>query len=654
MASGTITLTAYGKLPSYLNGRIVWSSVSNGTAANTSTVTAQIQISRNSSVATSGTWKGSLNVGGITKQISYYASVGSSWVTIDTLTATVTHNADGSGSCYIYGVLNGPTGTTLEGTYVSGSATVTLDKIARYASIISATNFTDESNPTITYSNPAGNAVDELQACISLTGSLPDVPYREIPKTGTSYTFPLTTAERNTLRAAAPNSNTLNVKFFVRTLIGSNENFSYVDGKMNIVNAAPTISPSVVDTNSTTYNITGDDSILVAGHSTARVTINATAKKYATITSRKIEHGTQVLTADGTLSVTNNPIKITVTDSRGNSATHTAPNAIVPYFNPTCSIGNNMPTTDGTFSLVVSGLFFNGSIGKTSNYSITVQYRKKTAGGSYGNWITFGSIEKPAHSYTATATITGLDYQTSYTFQARVIDALNPSGVLSSEKIVIAQPVFDWGKSDFRFNVPVSIPSEMIPNRGVVTSESNLQTLLTSELRTMPLASKKTIAASFSFGSHGGGYYIIDLYKMAFDGYAYADASNYGNMWTRYTLNNNAWIPEEWVNPPMLSGVEYRTTERWKGKPVYKQLINAGALPAATSLGVSIPTSGTIENILSARGATTISNRVIPSSAIAGAMSVQLETYNYGVTVYTSHDWITGEEFWLLVEYTLR
>lgn len=453
MASGTITLTAYGKLPSYLNGRIVWSSVSNGTAANTSTVTAQLQISRNSSVATTGTWYGSLNVGGTTKQISHYASVGSSWVTIDTRTATVTHNADGSGSCYIYGVLNGPTQTTLEGTYVSGSATVTLDKITRYATISSATDFADTGSPTINYSNPAGTNVDSLQACISLDGSTAKIGYKDIPKTGTSYSFPLTESERNTLRAATPNSNTLKVYVLLKTVIGSASDVKSATATMSIVNANPTISPTVVDTNSTTTNITGNSSILVAGRSTARVTINATAKKYATITSRKIEHGTQVLTADGTLSVTNNPIKITVTDSRGNSATHTAPNTIVPYFNPTCSIGNNMPETDGTFSLVVSGLFYNGSIGKTSN-SITVQYRRKTASGSYGNWTNISSVTKSGNSYTATANFTGLDYQTVYTFQARVIDVLNTGGVTSVEKAVISQPVFDWGKDDFRFNVP--------------------------------------------------------------------------------------------------------------------------------------------------------------------------------------------------------
>jgi hypothetical protein len=39
-----------------------------------------------------------------------------------------------------------------------------------------------------------------------------------------------------------------------------------------------------------------------------------------------------------------------------------------------------------------------------------------------------------------------------------------------------------------------------------------------------------------------------------------------------------AW---EYVNPPMLEGVEYRTTERFNGKPVYARLINCGSLPNA-------------------------------------------------------------------------
>lgn len=35
----------------------------------------------------------------------------------------------------------------------------------------------------------------------------------------------------------------------------------------------------------------------------------------------------------------------------------------------------------------------------------------------------------------------------------------------------------------------------------------------------------------------------------------------------------------EWVNPPMAIGVEYRTIERYSGKPVYAQIVNFGTLP---------------------------------------------------------------------------
>ena len=36
---------------------------------------------------------------------------------------------------------------------------------------------------------------------------------------------------------------------------------------------------------------------------------------------------------------------------------------------------------------------------------------------------------------------------------------------------------------------------------------------------------------------------------------------------------NGVWGEWEWVNPPMNSSVEYRTTERLNGKPIYKKLI---------------------------------------------------------------------------------
>lgn len=37
----------------------------------------------------------------------------------------------------------------------------------------------------------------------------------------------------------------------------------------------------------------------------------------------------------------------------------------------------------------------------------------------------------------------------------------------------------------------------------------------------------------------------------------------------RYCGNNADWTEWEWENPPLMTNVEYRTTERFRGKPVY-------------------------------------------------------------------------------------
>lgn len=42
------------------------------------------------------------------------------------------------------------------------------------------------------------------------------------------------------------------------------------------------------------------------------------------------------------------------------------------------------------------------------------------------------------------------------------------------------------------------------------------------------------------------------------------------------------WQPWEWVNPPMSTGVEYRTTERWNGKAVYTKMFDCGNVPNAS------------------------------------------------------------------------
>lgn len=42
----------------------------------------------------------------------------------------------------------------------------------------------------------------------------------------------------------------------------------------------------------------------------------------------------------------------------------------------------------------------------------------------------------------------------------------------------------------------------------------------------------------------------------------------------------------EWINPPLIIGTEYRTTERWDNKVVYTKLVSIGAIADASSIDI--------------------------------------------------------------------
>lgn len=68
-----------------------------------------------------------------------------------------------------------------------------------------------------------------------------------------------------------------------------------------------------------------------------------------------------------------------------------------------------------------------------------------------------------------------------------------------------------------------------------------------------------------------------------------------------YVLNGST---VEWVNPPMQLGVEYRTTERYQGKPVYCQLVNFGSLPNKTSTVLNVPSMNNVDKTIRWSGLT--------------------------------------------------
>ena len=363
---------------------------------------------------------------------------------------TVYHNTDGSKTVSASASFD----TGVSSGIISASTSKTLTRIPRAATLTSAPNFNDEANPKIAYNNPAGSAATTLQAAIyNSDGSTAYASYRDISKSGTEYTFSLTAAERTALRNAAKNAKSITVKFYVKTVIGSETYYSSLAKTLSIVNANPTVNPTITDTNSVTTGLTGDSNKLVRYYSNAKVTFGASALKGASISSRKVECGSKSLSADGTINaVESGAFKFTVTDSRGNTTTKTVNQSIVNYIKLTCGLANTEFTTDGVISFTVKGNYFSGSFGTVSN-TLTVQYRYKLVDGSYSDW-TATQATVSSNTYSANITISGLDYQQHYVIQARAIDKLIT--IASSAKTMSCVPVFDWSADDFNFNVPVN------------------------------------------------------------------------------------------------------------------------------------------------------------------------------------------------------
>ena len=84
---------------------------------------------------------------------------------------------------------------------------------------------------------------------------------------------------------------------------------------------------------------------------------------------------------------------------------------------------------------------------------VYLQYAEN--GGDFSDWVEYETILGMDNRYTTEISMTGLNYQSSFTFRAMARDLL--SEALSPQKTVKTMPVFDWGEKDFNFNVPVSI-----------------------------------------------------------------------------------------------------------------------------------------------------------------------------------------------------
>ena len=389
-------------------------------------------------------------------------------------TINVTHKEDGTLNGYAYAYFT----KNKQVIYIPATGGVTTDwtaltSIQRKAIVTSATNFTDEENPTITFNNPVGYRIN---ARLEFAGS--SINRENIANTG-SYTFELTTAERTLLRQKCTGK-TMTVRQTIATCVsGTTESqWSWQDKQMSMTNATPTeTSIETIDTNFDTTDLTGNNHTLVKYKSNARVITIFNTLKYATLSSLTINGidvtssavaGTQV---DGTTpysltytinSFDGNSVKVIATDTRGYSLEIEDTPYIVDYFlvSANASFYRVQPTT-GQIGVKFNGNYFNDSFGDENN-TLTIRYKyKKTTDQDYSNYIslventdytisnnTFYSGTSTSESQIILSTL--FDYRYNYEIVFEFIDELSTSSTTATIQRGI--PIMWWNKTKFQVN----------------------------------------------------------------------------------------------------------------------------------------------------------------------------------------------------------
>lgn len=354
MASGSFTGTTGNK---YIKAKIEWSSTSD-TVNNRSSVTASLYYAKSSSstAATYGSYEGKLTINGSSKSFSKSLTLNANdaWVLIGSHTVTVDHDSDGSKSINI----NATGGiASLSFSSTNCSAMVTLDKIPR-ASV------------------PAFTAAE-----FNIGGSMTVVLYPADPsfrhnvtyswgssKTGTigtniadrvSWTIPENFAED------VPNGTQGTLFITVETFMSNGTSLGKAT-RSTPCNVPASIVPTIgtITLSDVGGNVPSGWGVYVQGKSRLHVNVTASGRYNSRIVGYNIRAlGTTIASNDvdvgiiqdsGTVSV-----EVTVTDSRGRTATKNASIEVEDYASPEIqvfSVGRanefGDPVDNGTFAKI--------------------------------------------------------------------------------------------------------------------------------------------------------------------------------------------------------------------------------------------------------------------------------------------------------------
>jgi hypothetical protein len=370
------------------------------------------------------------------------------------------HNADGT--CIAGYNASANTSWNIGSASLSGE--FSLKKIERYPTLVSGMNFTDEENPTLTITN---YGLYDTRVKLEAGGDAHLIE-RDIPRDATSYTFDLTTAERNTLRQMCTGKTMTVRETVVPTRNGSEipESATYKDYTMTIVNAEPTFTYSVEETNANVISLLGSSSAntIIGNASVLEFDVSPTAYKYATISevwvgefwdsTNRQKKTSSPYTFE--LPIRNsNELYVSVTDSRGYIAYEDDDQRTLINYQPV-KINSYLFKRENPVSsniILNADLNYWGNIGSYTNTPV-VKWKLDN-----GSWNTIPSSSYSIDTTNYKLTISNyqisniLDYRQKGQFSISVEDVLT-SVIDTSDNGLVLKGVatFDVGEHDLQVN----------------------------------------------------------------------------------------------------------------------------------------------------------------------------------------------------------
>lgn len=616
--TGTITGSTSNQ---YIDAKIEYSYTQN-TEDNTSTITATLYFRRNNTgYTTSGTGTFYITIAGSVQSTNKYMNIGTGWADAGSITRTILHNDDGTKSVSISASGSMPS-TTLAATSCSGM--VKLNTIPRASTITSVANKSLGNSCIVAWTPLSKTFRYKLQ--FSLGGWLYTTDPIH-PNTTAAYNYiydPLPLEVANQLSSAKTGTMKVVLTTYsdsdAKTKVGSSSSKEFTVTVPDNASTKPAVTMSLAPVH---FKSLGDafNSVYIQGKSKVQATLSAEGKYSAKISSYSMEalgktdtsspYQSDFLPDSGSVTIKGN-----ATDSRGYIGSATKNITVLPYSKPKiipasgesaiicarCDKDANL-SESGTYLKIKAKRSYSTvtSSGVQKNFcSIRYKYKAVSAT-SYSSWVTILASDSVSSDEVETdALLDGaLSATQSYMVQIGVIDTIGEESVTTIiiptdsiymcragdiDSLGIGEYVEEPNTVSIAERLNVKIKGSIVSNeigQGVDLNNLTKPNTYIGRYTYTPTYLNCPISAQSTF--------LLEVLSLGRDGQLLQRLTRCHDEATVYERQyySEEWHEWECVNPPMKVDEEYRTKERYLGKPVYTKTINFGALPNATKKTVA-------------------------------------------------------------------